>query len=393
MTAAQRLHGLDFLRASMMLLGIVLHGAQMYMTMHLGFDYYKDPQLSPVMDGILIVINTFRMPVFFFISGFFSAMLYERYSLPGLLRNRYRRIVLPFIVMLPPLALLLSLQWISSSQLMATGSIGLDTRYVSRPDLLYNNTHHLWFLYYLVYILVAWAALLWLWERVPGALRNALTGWYAQFAVRTSLVLVLLGVLSAWLAVDTYAGRLNGGILFQPYWPAVSFFGLCFVAGWGLWHRREALPRLELRCWRNLLAATVFLAVGLVAFFAQGQYESETWFPWHPLLAVANGLSVAFFVAGFTGLFSRYFSGYNPWVRYLSDSAYWVYILHQSALLFFAVPLYHWGAPAELKFLLVCIGATALCLASYDLLVRNSWLGAFLGGRRYPRGLPRRASS
>jgi hypothetical protein len=33
----QRLHGLDFLRASMMLLGIVLHGAQMYMTMQLGF--------------------------------------------------------------------------------------------------------------------------------------------------------------------------------------------------------------------------------------------------------------------------------------------------------------------------------------------------------------------
>ena len=30
-----RLHGLDLLRAVMMLLGIVLHGAQMYMTMEL----------------------------------------------------------------------------------------------------------------------------------------------------------------------------------------------------------------------------------------------------------------------------------------------------------------------------------------------------------------------
>ena len=56
----------------MMLLGVVLHGAQMYMTMDVAFDYYRDPAKSPLMDGLLIFINTFRMPVFFFLSGFTS---------------------------------------------------------------------------------------------------------------------------------------------------------------------------------------------------------------------------------------------------------------------------------------------------------------------------------
>ena len=141
----QRLHGLDFLRALMMMLGIVLHGAQMYMTMSLGFDYYKDPMTSPVMDGILIVINTFRMPVFFFLSGLFTAMLYQRYHLRGMLRNRVQRILLPFLVFFLPIALVMSLLWIIASNLEATGSIGLDWTQVSRPRLLWDNTHHLWF--------------------------------------------------------------------------------------------------------------------------------------------------------------------------------------------------------------------------------------------------------
>ncbi|MEH6588992.1 MAG: hypothetical protein V7746_01985 [Halioglobus sp.] len=38
----KRLHSLDYLRGILMSGGIVLHGVQMYMTMHLGFDYYND---------------------------------------------------------------------------------------------------------------------------------------------------------------------------------------------------------------------------------------------------------------------------------------------------------------------------------------------------------------
>lgn len=148
-----RLHGLDLLRAVMMLLGIVLHGAQMYMTMELGFDYYIDPVLSPLMDGILIVINTFRMPLFFLLSGFFTAMLFSRRQLGGMIDNRLRRIALPMLVFLPPLSLVLSIQWIVGTNLLEVGELSLDTSLLKYPYLLWNNTHHLWFLYYLLIIL------------------------------------------------------------------------------------------------------------------------------------------------------------------------------------------------------------------------------------------------
>ena len=391
LSATQRLHGLDFLRASMMLLGIVLHGAQMYMTMNVAFDYYRDPMASPVMDGLLIFINTFRMPVFFFLSGFFTALLYQRYSLNGMLHNRYKRIAVPFIVLLPPVAFVLSLQWISASQLQATGELGLDMSHIPYPHLLYNNTHHLWFLYYLIYILAGSVALIWLWERCPAYLKSALARSGRKIEAGGALIITALGIFAGCMALQVYTGRINGGIVFQPYFLGIGFFGLCFWAGWGLWYRQEALLKLEQRCWYYLALATACFALALPAFFLQGDRQSALYPVLHPVLALGNGLSVAFYIAGFTGLFSRYFSGYNPRIRYLSDSAYWVYILHQSALILFAVPMFQWSIPAEIKFVLVCTGTVLLCLWTYDLFVRNSFLGALLNGRRYPRGLPSHA--
>ena len=60
---------------------------------------------SPSMDAILIFINTFRMPTFYMLSGFFTALLVSRRGLDGMIHNRYMRLFLPFVVFLPVLAL------------------------------------------------------------------------------------------------------------------------------------------------------------------------------------------------------------------------------------------------------------------------------------------------
>jgi glucan biosynthesis protein C len=374
----KRLHSLDYLRAILMSGGIILHGVQMYMTMHLGFDYYSDPAKSPVMDAILIYINTFRMPAFFFLSGFFSAMLYQKYGLRGLLKNRIRRILVPFVIFLPPLALVLDLQWIVASQLMETGTIGLDTRYLPYPRLLWDNTHHLWFLYYLMIVLAGFALPLLAWERCGEALKKGVGQVVSAMPLAGSWFLMLLGLVFATMALQTYTGRLNGGIVWTPYWPGVFFFAICVLYGWAIWFRQECLEVFSQGCWRNLGIAHLFLGVGVWAFFSQGPAGSENFHLLHPLLTVCNGVAVAFFIAALTGLFVRYYSDYSPRARYFSDSSYWIFLVHQPLLLLFAIPLFWWDVPAGVKFVLVASATLVTSLVSYAYLVRRTWLGKLL---------------
>lgn len=380
----QRLHGLDFLRALMMMLGIVLHGAQMYMTMNLGFDYYRDPDTSAAMDGILIFINTFRMPIFFVLSGFFTAMLVHRYQLSGMIKNRLQRIALPMLLFLPPLSLVLSVQWIVATHLMQTGTWGFDPALVEYPKLLWNNTHHLWFLYYLLIILAIISPCIWLLQRSPPILTQLIQ----RIPATSAWMLVASGTVFGLMANHLYVGRLLGNIIWQPSWPSVAFFGLCVLLGWGLYHRQETLQVFSRRAGLYLGIALALFAIALAAFFSQGERDTSSYRLLHPVLAIGNGLSTAFFIAAFIGLFYRYCSTFNPWTRYFSDAAYWIFLLHQPMLLLFAIPLYGWETSAWIKFLLVCSATLLSCTLSYHYWVRNSAIGVLLNGRRYPRGLP-----
>ncbi len=91
----ERRHDLDALRSVAMLLGIVLHAALAYT----GIPIWPtvDDAWPPFME-INNIIHGFRMPLFFLLSGFFTAMLWKRRGLGGLLIHRVKRILLPLVV-------------------------------------------------------------------------------------------------------------------------------------------------------------------------------------------------------------------------------------------------------------------------------------------------------
>jgi fucose 4-O-acetylase-like acetyltransferase len=88
---------MDALRSSMMLLGIVLHAALPYTTVHLRVQF-KDPDTHVVFDMLVFFLHSFRMPLFFVAAGFFAGLLCERYGVRGMVRNRFLRIYVPFAV-------------------------------------------------------------------------------------------------------------------------------------------------------------------------------------------------------------------------------------------------------------------------------------------------------
>ena len=91
----QRRHDLDALRAIAMLLGIVLHSALSFAPIPW---IVQDSQQSQFFYYLFSFIHGFRMPLFFLISGFFTAMLWRKRGLLALFKQRSKRILLPLVL-------------------------------------------------------------------------------------------------------------------------------------------------------------------------------------------------------------------------------------------------------------------------------------------------------
>ena len=81
----------------------------------------------------------------------------------------------------------------------------------------------------------------------------------------------------------------------------------------------------------------------------------------------------------------RFLSQPHPVTRYLADASYWVYLMHMATVIFFVTLLnpydWHWSV----KLVLTVGGSMPILLVTYHYLVRFTWIGAILNGRRHPR--------
>jgi fucose 4-O-acetylase-like acetyltransferase len=162
--ASQRYYAMDALRSSMMLLGIVLHAALPYTTVHLRAQF-KDPDTNVVFDVLVFFLHSFRMPLFFVAAGFFAGLLCERYGVRGMVRNRFLRIFVPFAVgwiVLVPLT--------RRAQYFAEAVASSDSVWAGFQVLPWSMTYHLWTVMYHLWFLIALLLLypfgLLLWWRV-----------------------------------------------------------------------------------------------------------------------------------------------------------------------------------------------------------------------------------
>ena len=80
-----------------MLLGIVLHAA-LFLVLDVPWHVHEEKASWDLPYAAIVgAIHGFRMPVFFLISGFFTAMLWQHRGLRGLLKQRLLRVGLPLL--------------------------------------------------------------------------------------------------------------------------------------------------------------------------------------------------------------------------------------------------------------------------------------------------------
>ena len=102
------------------------------------------------------------------------------------------------------------------------------------------------------------------------------------------------------------------------------------------------------------------------------------------LLCAVQAMATWCGVLGFTGACLRFASTPNRSWRYLSDSSYWVYLMHLVPIVFLQVVIAEWQFHWVWKILLLDVVVLPPLLVSYHFLVRPTLIGAVLNGRRRP---------
>lgn len=128
---ASRDHALDALRAFILLLGVVFHSAISFVFRNDGTWAVGTADTSFVLWWFLSYAHSFRMETFFLLAGFFAALVVSRRGEAAFLRDRARRILGVFAVLVLPMTLLSTMLWIEGG--MKTGWLQLPPEVAALP--------------------------------------------------------------------------------------------------------------------------------------------------------------------------------------------------------------------------------------------------------------------
>jgi len=381
-----RLHGLDLLRGVAMTLGVVLH-ATIPFTRVDGPWVFRVATSNPAYDLSFVVIHGFRMPLFFLLAGFFARLQQERLGPTPFLRQRLLRVGLPFVVgMLTLTPWMLSMVLKDPTDLFAflrAHDIPVTGGKPTLVSIRYLPTYHLWFLEVLLFCY----GMTWLYTASkPGSVSPPTGGLTALGRALRAVWPISLLVFPT--AACFRGARLGEGVPFLDYAtvvlePSILVFSLgFFVVGWRLFGdpgaRRELLKRRGAFLVTGIVALLILLGLRWQilgkGMRATGLEEGVG--------LVAEGMVAWFLTLGLFAWGLRVVGRPIWWARYFADASYWIYLIHLPLLFWFQIQTRTWPVPDAVKFFLWVGVVTAIGLLSYHFLVRRTWIGWILNGRR-----------
>lgn len=356
MKASERLHHLDFMRASMMLLGVLVHAS------HADYDLGN-------YEWLRFFSGSFRMACFFMISGYFAPVLLERYGGRQFMQKRLLVLGVPAVFCLvainPPVLR-------AVEEYFSTAPVPVE------PNI---NWHvHIWFLFVLIIYTLALRPILFL--------SRTLCRWLARLLGESAgdLLFVLGLTLAAGVgmkAAEKWGPLLPGfdhleGIVV----PAIEHLPY-FVFGMILNRSSAAFSWVHRRVGPWALTAIILLGV---RYLLERRVITTT--AEHLLhLGVAFGTAFACSFA-LLGLAQKLITGPSRWVKLASESAYTVYIIHYLLIARLLVHTQRWGMSMPLRAVsAACFGLAGGVLV-HVWVVNRVPLAAFLLNGRMPARRP-----
>jgi glucans biosynthesis protein C len=373
MRAGERYRYLDNLRGLAMLAGVLFHAALAYSPLVHPLFPTADRRNAVVVDVAIWFLHLFRMPVFFVVAGFFTALQVERRGLGGMFRSRMLRIGLPFLAFAPLVHLTLSWSTFHAVETSLHPSPLLawirDLQEAGPLPPHPPGTSHLWFLYYLMLFLV----LLWVVRTLELSRLGALVA-----SLHPAWIIGLLPFVLAPALASVPAPHPAPESFLPQFW-ALTYFGAFFALGY-LMHGH---PRFMRRCLRPtvaLLAGSLLLYAVFSVLLARRPPASAGGTASWTIALIEAAISVWMTLACL-GLCRTLLDRSHRALRFLSDASYWTYIVHLPILFAIQYRLMDLELPWPVKFALSVALTLAACLLSYQLLVRHTPLARVLGGR------------
>lgn len=240
--------------------------------------------------------------------------------------------------------------------------------------------HHLWFLWFLVWLVALFAALAALWDTFrwrwpPLPARLVVSPWMFVWAFPlTAAAQWFMGVEGI---VPEFGPDTATGLIPPPH--ILLYYAIFFGFGVLYFGRNEGGERIT-RGWPWMLALGLLLLLPGV-IFTYGADDSGSGAD--RLLSVLVQAAYPWLMTlGLMGLFRALLREGSSVARYISDSAYWLYVTHLPLIILLQYAVAGWTLPAALKFAIVCAAATGALLLVYQFGVRYTPVGTLLNGKR-----------
>jgi len=283
------------------------------------------------------MINVWRIPLLFFISGMGVYFAMQKRNWKQLLKDRAKRILIPFvfgIIIIVPVQ-----EFIAQ-------------RYYLQPIEYIPNPAHLWFLGNIfMYVLLILPVFYWLVRNEKGKL----VGWIRKILSHPlSLLIVTAAFISETVLVNPALYELYAMTRHGFFIGLLGFFsGFCFMlAGTPFWKML-----LKWR-WLFILTATTFYVYRLL------QVQMKV-----PNIALA--IESNCWIFSIFGFGYKYLNHPGKALRYLSSAAYPIYIIHMIFLYLGSLLLFPLHVDVHVKFILAWIFTLAGCFAGYEFIIRR----------------------
>jgi glucan biosynthesis protein C len=371
-----RLYYIDWLRVLAILMVFLFHSTHIF---DFGGWQIKNAEQSLFVTIILIILGMWGMPFFFLVAGASSWFALQRRTRRQYLSERFKRLLIPFIIG----TLLFSylqyyLSWLNKIKI---GAWTISFQQFMQSELPPFNPlllrfpgwsprwmavgFHLWFVGFLFFFAL-FTIPLFFWLKGDSGKRfvTRLGGWCEH---RGAILVLIIPLILIQFLLRPY-------FTWEHDWHDFIFRMCFFILGYLLFTDERVLQAVR-RDWWLLLALGTGIILGLLGMYLSGLpvmdwSNNPSTIQYYIILAMTTAVAFCYTLTiFFVGM--RFLNFSNNWLRYGQEAALPFFVVHQPVIVVIGFFVVLWDVGIPLKMLVIILGAFAVSIGIYELLLRR----------------------